>query len=215
LPRYAYTIGLQGTVGFELIIPGASYYTGKQVHHIANAFGAALREDSALSSLEISPIGSFALRFAHDSWVRPLALGMLDFYGVDTVLAAQIVPDEEHLTIDVPDMAREWNPSQEPVWQWLGQPWGYPVSPRSVTTTNLAALQGSPITELARWEDTEWEMFAGPGPDVAPSDVRVVPLGTLIGNDRSLTVALEAGIGNGYWRESAGSDWHEWRRRSQ
>jgi hypothetical protein len=111
-------------------------------------------------------------------------------------------------------MEQVWSPSHEPVWQWLGQPWEYDVPQESMATTNLAALLGSPITELSRWEDNEWEMFAGPGPDVKPSDMRVVPLGTLIGHDPSLTSTLAAGIGSGYWRDSATSDWHEWKQRS-
>jgi len=213
LPRYAYTVGLRDRVGFELIMSGASCYTAREVHRIANAFAMALRDDPMLSWIDMSSIGTFSLRSAHDSWIQRLALGALDFYGVDAVPAAQIVPDVHHLTVDVPDMAHDWDPSREPVWQWLDVPWEYPVSARSVATTNLATLQGSPVTEFARWEETEWEMFAGAGPDVTSSEVRVVPLGTLIGNDSSLTVALETGIGQGYWRENAGSDWHEWKRR--
>jgi hypothetical protein len=214
LPRYAYSVGLRDAVGFELILPGASFYTAKEVQQVVNAFGAALRNDPTLSSLEVPSVGLFSLRSAHDSWLQPLALGALDFYDVDVVPGVQIVPDADHETIDVPDMAHAWAPSREPVWQWLGQSWGYDVPQNSIATTNLAALRGAPITELARWEENEWEMFAGSGPDVEPGEIRVVPLGTLVGNDPSLTSTLAGDIGGGYWRESAGSDWHDWKRRS-
>jgi hypothetical protein len=214
LPRYAYTIGLRDAIGFELIMPGVSRYTAREVQQIVNTFGAALRADPTLSSLEMPSTGSFTLRPAHDSWVRSLALGALDFYSVDILSGAQIVPDADHQTIDVPNMEQDWTQSCEPVWQWLVQPWEYNVPENSIATTNLAALQGSPITELARWEEDQWEMFAGPGPDVKPSEVRVVPLGILVAHDPSLAFTLAAGIGDGYWRESADSDWHEWKRRS-
>jgi hypothetical protein len=214
LPRYAYSVGLRDVVGFELMLAGALFYAAKEVQQVVNAIAAALRADSTLSSLEVPTAGSFALRPAHESWMRSMALGALDFYDVDRVAGVQIVPDVDHRTIDVPDMEYEWMPSREPVWQWLGRAWGYDVPQESVVTTNLAALRGSPITELSRWEDNEWEMFAGSGPDVQPRDVRVVPLGTLIGHDPSLASTLAAGVGSGYWRESASSGWHEWKRRS-
>lgn len=81
--------------------------------------------------------------------------------------------------------------------------------------TNLAALRGEAVGELTRWADGEWEMFAGPGPDVAAADMRVVPLGTLVGDDPSLSVAWQARIGEGHWRTDSSSEWHEWRRRTQ
>jgi hypothetical protein len=116
LPRYAYTIGLRDAVGFELMMPGALCYAAKEVQQIVNTFAAALRTDPTLSSLEVPTVGSFALRPAHDSWVRSMALGALDFYDVDTVSGVQIVPDADHRTIDVPDMEQVWTPSREPVW---------------------------------------------------------------------------------------------------
>jgi hypothetical protein len=212
MPRYAYTIGLRDVVGFELILPGALCYEAREIQQIVNAFGAGLRADATLSELEVAAVGTFSLRPAHDSWVRSMALGALDFYGVDEVPGVQIVPDADHWTIDVPDMEQDWAASQEPVWQWLGRPWGYDVPQESIAATNLAALRGAPITEVARWEEGEWEMFAGPGPDVQPSDMRVVPLGTLIGHDSSLIPTLTAGVGGGCWRESASSAWNEWTR---
>lgn len=214
VPRYAYTIGLREAIGFELVMPGALYYTAKEVQQIVNACAVALRADPTLSSLQVPSIGLFSLRSAHDSWMRSMALGAMDFYGVDVVSGVQVVPDADHQTIDVPSMEQDRASSSEPVWRWLDQPWEYPVPEKSIATTNLAALRGSPITELARWEDDEWEVFAGAGPDVEPSEMRVVPLSTLIAHDPSLISTLSVGIGGGFWRESADSVWNEWKRRS-
>lgn len=211
-PRFAYTIGLRDVSGFDLILAGASYYTAREVHEVLNRFAHFSKENHAVRAITISPFGSFSLRFAHDSWVSRLALAALDFYNVDQAPVAQLVPDKNHWTNDVPDMEREWDPEREPAWQWLSQAWEYTPPSNSVVTTNLAALRGAPITELARWEDTSWEMFAGHGPDVTPDEVRVIPLGTLLAFDDSLSVALDRRIGEGYWRDDGSSSWHEWKR---
>ncbi|MFF5124014.1 DUF4262 domain-containing protein [Dactylosporangium aurantiacum] len=213
LPRYAYTVGLKDVTGSELIMCGAYQYTSAQVHQIINAVGSALRADPATTSLVVGAAGVFRLRPVHSSWSRPLALGAQDFFGTDDVRCSQVVPDLDHMTDDVPDMTVEWAADREPAWQWIHRPWDLPVARTAVVTTNLPALRGTPVTELARWEDDEWEMFAGNGPDVIAEDVRVVPFGTMVGLDPSLTAAAGVRIGEGLWRDGPGSAWHPWRRR--
>ena len=63
-------------------------------------------------------------------------------------------------------MSQTWSPQSEPVWGWLAEDWNYPVPEKSIAATNLDALRGKPITEVMRWEEEEWEMFAGAGPDI-------------------------------------------------
>jgi|SRR5215469_435678 len=41
-------------------------------------------------------------------------------------------------------------------------------------------------SELMRWEEDDWEIFAREGPDVPEDEIRVVPLGTLIAADETL-----------------------------
>jgi len=137
-------------------------------------------------------------------------LGALDYYGVRDIDAMQVVPDERHTTIDVPDMTRLWSAQAEPIWQWLHEPWAYDVPETSTATTNLDALRGARITEVTRWEEGEWEMFAGAGPDVADDDARVVPLGCLLAADPSLAASVKLEIGKGLWREDGDGDWHAW-----
>jgi hypothetical protein len=150
------------------------------------------------------------LRHAHETWDAPLLLGVRDLFGVG-VPALQLVPESRYRTVDVPDMARPWDAAREPPWRWLHEPWEHPVAPQSVATTNLAALQREPITEGVKWEEGYWELFAGAGPDVAPEEVRVVPLGTLLAADPSLRAVTELEVGRGLWREGAGSPWNAWR----
>lgn len=60
-----------------------------------------------------------------------------------------------------------------------------------------------------RWEQDEWEMFAGAGPDIAEAERRVVPIGVLLAADPSLLPAVDLRIGTGFWRD-AQSEWHPW-----
>jgi hypothetical protein len=213
-PRFAYTIGLHDGPGFDLVVGGAAYFSSHEVHHIVDRCATAVREDAAVRALEIPPLGTFSLEHVDDSWVRFLALGALDYYSSDTSPFRQIIPEARHVTIDVPDMAHRWDPGREPVWRWLGEPWDYPVPEESVATTNLSALRGDAVTELMRWEETEWEMFAGPGPEVTDEQARVVPLGTMLGGDATLEVAITRPVGEGCYRRDRTTEWHVWKSRS-
>jgi hypothetical protein len=137
-------------------------------------------------------------------------LGVFDFYNTSDIKAFQIIPDRNHYTLDIPNMSNEWNVSSEPVWQWLVRKWDYPVPENSTVVTNLDALLGESITEVVRWEDDAWEMFAGAGPDVPPENTRVVSIGTIIGIDKTLLSAIDLAIGEGLWRNSGDDEWNEW-----
>jgi hypothetical protein len=71
-------------------------------------------------------------------------------------------------------------------------------------------MMGEPITELTRWEDNEWEMFAGEGPEVEKDDMRVVSLGTILGIDKTLMPAIDLPIGEGLWRTDGDAEWNNW-----
>ncbi len=211
-PRYAYTIGLSPTIGAELTLAGAAVYSADDVKRIINDMAAKLKTKagSAQSSFEVKSLGSFTLRKADPSWASTLMLGALDFYGKKEIEALQIVPDQEHWSIDIANMVRPWSPTTDPVWQWLHAPWRYPVSPQSVAVTNLGALRGERITEAARWEPSEWELFAGAGPDVPREEVRMVPLGTLLAVDESLDAVTSLDVGHALWRDATELEWHPW-----
>ena len=190
---------------------GGSIYDADSVGLILNRLAADIGPQMKWDGLhvETDSHGSFSLRKAHRSWANELMLGALDYYAAAEVPAYQIVPDPEHLTIDVPNMTEPWHPRIALPWQWLREQWNYPVPPDSVATTNLQALRGERITEAARWEEDQWELFAGAGPDVPKEDVRVVPLGTLLAADDSLDPVVHLPVGSGLWRD-ANSEWQRW-----
>ncbi|HEY8714877.1 MAG TPA: hypothetical protein VIM00_05820, partial [Candidatus Acidoferrum sp.] len=138
----------------------------------------------------------------------------LHFYGVKQVRAFQLRPDAAHWTNDVPDMCQPWNPVTASSWRWMHEEWTYPIPLRSVGITNLKALRGERVTEAARWEEDEWEIFAGAGPDVPKEDIRVVPLGVLLASDDSMLPVVNLAVGDALWRD-AKSDWHRWVKREQ
>lgn len=212
IPRFVYTIGLRDSIEAELVIAGAIYYTAGEVKSIINSIYQQIKADKKLDSLYVvDEIGSFTLRLLHESWSNSLLLGALDFYKSRKIRAFQILPDENHCTIDIPDLGESWSVTAEPIWQWLHEEWPYNVSPKSTATTNIDALRGSRITEAVRWEDDEWEIFAGPGPDVSFEESRVVPLGTLLAADPTIIPVIDLEIGKGLWRENyEGSKWHPW-----
>ncbi len=137
-------------------------------------------------------------------------LGVFDFYKQEEVEALQILPDREQYTLNIPDMSKKFNVSSEPVWQWLDRKWDYSVPEDSTVVTNINALLGHTITEVMRWKNDAWEMFAGAGPDVEEKDMRVVSLGTILGIDPTVSPATNLDIGKGLWRDSLDSDWSNW-----
>jgi uncharacterized protein DUF4262 len=215
-PRFAYTVGVSESVGAELILAGAIFYMKDDVVKILNEVAAQLRAQGGRKVFEVAELGSFTLRKADSTWATEFMLGAFDYYQRRDVSALQIVPDKAHWTIDVPDMSALWNASTEPVWRWLKEPWTFPVPKDSTVATNLAALRGERITEVTRWEEDEWEMFAGAGPDVTEAEMRVVALGTLIAADKSLHPAMHLANGEGLWRDpDPDSEWHSWHKRGQ
>ncbi len=211
VPRFAYTIGVRQSLGAELILAGAIYYSADDVYRTLHVIRERLVGGASPAAvLSVDGLGSFRLHKAHRSWTGSLLLGALDYYRIGEVDAYQVVPDDAHWTVDIPDMEKAWSATAEPVWQWLREAWPYDVSPKSTATTNLDALRGARITEATRWQETEWEMFAGPGPDVTYEEARVVPLGCLLAADPSLRPVVDLEIGKGLWRDDDGSDWTPW-----
>ena len=211
-PRYIYSIGLRDAIGAELIFAGAAFYSANQGGEIVRRLASMLRESPNRSEADYSlgELGTFSLREVHPTWSSKLILGALDYYKVSVVPALQIVPDAEHQTIDVPYLSRAFSSTVEPIWQWLEKPWDYPVPKDEAVITDLDALRGAPITEVARWEETHWELFPGCATDVAKGDMRVVPFGTLLGADPSLKHVTELMVGKALRREPGDLEWSPW-----
>jgi hypothetical protein len=210
-PRYAYTIGLTPKFGFELIFGGGILFMYKEVGKIIAGIIEQLTAKSAshAAACVVGHYGTFSFRKCDPSWTEMLMLGAIDYYQRPDVSGLQIVPDDEHRTLDVPDMSIAWSPLSAPVWQWLREPWMYSVPRSSHVVTDLSALRGIPVTEACRWEDDYWELFAGEGPGVPDEETRVVGLGTMLAIDTSLTSVIDLKVGHGIWREND-SEWSVW-----
>ena len=211
-PTIAYTIGLKEKLDFELIIAGASYYSNDEVVEIINLISKMCShlKYKIKSKVYVNGFGEFVLKEINKSWCDLLMLGAVDYYGNNEFTSYQIIPSKEFVTIDVPDMSTPFDSSLEPIWSYEKENWNYSISPNSFAVTNLNALRGKDITEVVRWEDEQWEMFSGAGPAVTETDIRLVPLSTLLKFDSSLEIVTELEIGTGLWRESLKDKWHKW-----
>jgi len=211
-PRFAYSIGLSDSLNFELVFPGGVYYLKDQVLQIFREIVNSLRAGVSMidTTISIDGLGQFSFLPVDPSWSKLMLLGVFDYYQKFDIPSYQIMPDTAHFTFDIPDMSKKWSLATEPVWQWLGRKWQYNVPESSTVVTNLEALQGSAITELMRWEEDEWEMFAGPGPEVQKEDTRIVSLGTILGIDNTLLPAFDLETGKGLWRADRESEWQNW-----
>lgn len=211
-PRFAYTIGLHPALGFELVMPGAIHYMKDEVSRVLNSLSTHLRDGGDVARPHIvDALGTFTLRTAHESWTRHLLLGAFDYHGTRAIPAIQVVPDDAHWTIDIPDMTIAWAPSTAPVWTYLDdRAWPYTIPHGSHAATDLSALRGARITEVARWEPDYWEMFASPDPDQRRDDMRVVSLTTLLGFDPTLRPIVDLAVGDALQRDPTHGDWRPW-----
>lgn len=208
-PRFAYTIGLTESHGAELVLPGAIFYDVDDLSEILHAFHRKWKgPKGSTKPLVLEGHGSFALHEADRTWVSRLLRGARDHYQRD-ITAFQIVPDDDHRTLDVPDMRVAYSPSSEPVWQCVEKPWPYEIPEDSTVITNLDALRGAPITEVCRWEDDYWEAFAGDGTETPEADTRVVSPLWLVASDPSLAPMLGLEVEKGIHRSARGA-WKPW-----
>jgi hypothetical protein len=212
IPRFAYTIGLSHSVGAELVFPGASIFLLDDLLSImgTGAEQVRKRKPSISPSIDAGGHGGFTFGHCHDSWVKLLMLDAVEYLRDQEISAYQIRPDTDHVTIDVPDMTVPWNPRLEFAWQWLTEPWDFSIPSNSTAVTNFAALRGDRVTEASRWEEDQWDLFAGSGPDTPKEEARVVPIGTLLGVDPTLASALSLDIGKSLWRDADELKWHHW-----
>ncbi|WP_263415886.1 DUF4262 domain-containing protein [Terriglobus albidus] len=211
LPHFAYTIGLSPKFGAELIFAGGYFYPAEAGPRILDAMVVNISANGLEPGVDthLPPYGSFSLRAVHSTWSEMMILGALDYYRVASLPAFQVVPDAEHRTVDVPNMREPWNPRMALAWRWLKESWDKPIPAKSVALTNIEALRGQRITEAARWEEDEWELFAGAGPDVQEQDRRVVPIGILLESDPTLAPVVDLSVSKALWRDTE-SDWHPW-----
>ncbi len=216
-PRFAYSIGLHQSHGFELVFAGGAAFTTFEVKTLFSEFVTRLRNGEVPDSLQvcIEGMGTFNLGRVDISWSKVMLLGVLDYFELPEVKAYQILPDEDHHTIDVPDMGARFDSETQPMWRWLEQDWSLPFDSNAKAITNLTALRGYAITEVVRWEDSEWEMFSGSGPETPKIEMRIVPLAVLLAFDSTLNPVVNLEIGRGLWRDDLQGEWHPWGKPAQ
>lgn len=209
-PAFLYSIGLLNQFGFELAFCGGGNYTIKELEFIVDLYCQKIKDSYDINKkLNIYELGQFSLVKCHESWSDKIALGVYDYYNTNKVCLLQIVPENRNRILDVPDMSVKWN-REDGIWKWLDEDWCFDVPPRSIVITNFDALKGEIVTEISRWKVDEWEMFAGAGPDIEEKDIRIVPLGTMLGIDKTIEASLDLEIGKGIWRDSTYSGWQKW-----
>jgi Domain of unknown function (DUF4262) len=208
-PHFGYTIGLTESLGAELILPGTYFYKLADVSKVIKSIIGKLAPPVPWDvSVDAPPWGTFSFRHVHMSWATALMLGAFDYYQGRNIEAYQIVPDEGHWTIDVPDLSQPWSPNAAPGWRWLKEEWKYPVPRDSMALTDLTVLRGGRIAEVMRWEEDQWEIFSGP--DIPESERRAIPLGVLLDADESLRPAVDLRVEAGFWRDKGETEWHPW-----
>jgi hypothetical protein len=208
-PRFSYTIGLSRLVDAELVLAGAIYYMGDDVVVIINEIADMLRREPGRRSFSVRDLGCFSLQPVDESWKSILMLGALDYYQDRSMAAWEVVPDANHWTNDVPDLTRPWSQESEPVWQWLRVSWPHAVPENSSAVTDLGALRGKSIRNAARWEEDQWEMFSSDEPE--KSEVRIVPLATMLALDKTLLPVVGLEVEEGIIRDNAEDAWQAWR----
>ncbi len=207
IPRFAYTIGLAKTAGFELVFAGGIYFMAKELNQIINTIAGNLIAGGTTKAIDVKDWGIFSLIETDNSWCTLLTLGIFDYYKTSYVPIYQVIPPSIFDTLDTPDMSKEYNESTAPVWKYLTAPWDLPVPEKSTVVTDLAALRGRPITDAMRWEIDEWEMFTELPSNRDKKQCRVVSIATLLAIDESLQVTLNLEVETGVWREEAGDEW--------
>lgn len=209
-PHFAYTIGLHEKFGLELVIAG-QFISIKAYENIFDLIVKKLETISNINSIHDNKIfrnSEVGLLEMHSSWKKRIVLGAYDYYSINDIKAFQVVPSNEKL-LDTPDMSKTWDINC-PIWGWLDKEWDLSVPKTAHVVTNIQFLRGETITEIMRWEDGYWEMFAGATPDVLDEDVRILPFGTMIGIDSSLMIAEKLKNATGLWREDKNSEWQKW-----
>ncbi|KFF13760.1 DUF4262 domain-containing protein [Flavobacterium hydatis] len=212
LPRYSYSIGLEDTVGFELVFAGGEIFNLKEVSEIIKNIIEKLKIDSDWENktFRLEDLKSYTLSKVNESWISLMLDGIVDYYKGKKIIVLQIIPDQKNKTLDVPDMSIEFNAERNKIWQWLINEWTYPIAEGTLVFTNTEALFGEKITELMRWEEDEWEMFTENSDEIDKANIKIVPFGVLLGIDATLIEALNVKVGKGLWREDDSLEWNAW-----
>lgn len=212
-PRFAYTIGNYRSQNCEFILAGNINFEYEDLKSIFNEVLLNINNIFSNENIKIqtSRFGSFSFIKVHPSWSSRMMLGVYDYYDINNFPAYQIIPDDNHFTMDIPNMAIEWS-SKQPIWKWLDTNivWDLGVPKDSMVITNVDSLFGKRITEVMRWEENEWEAFTQNGEEIPKENIRIVPISVLLGIDGTLKPILKLDIGKGFFRDEESMEWSDW-----
>jgi hypothetical protein len=209
LPRFGYTIGLSKTIGYELILAGALLYSDEEVKIVLDEIHTILKDNSSLDKVD-TLLGQFMIKSVDESWIKELMLGALDYYDVETIPTLQLVPMGEYKTIDIPDLSKQFNVVEEPIWKYLVEEWSYPVPVSSICVTDLDTLRGKPLIQAIRWEEDYWEAFSELSSEKTEENTRFVPLNIVMGSYESHNILLELSMNEGAIRNDTIEEWEIW-----
>lgn len=208
-PHFAYTVGLYNKFGFELVLAG-EFISTKDYESKFHTIHAGLTSGADANSVfKCERSGEMKLLEIHSSWSERMIMGVYDYHNLDSVRAMQILQSGEAL-LDVPAMSGPFN-VHNAIWKWLSVLWDKNTPHGAYVITNVQFLRGETVTEIMRFEDGYWEMFVGSTSEISDADVRVLPLGAMIGIDCSLEKAIELNVGDGLWRVNKDDCWHDWK----
>ncbi|CAM3163338.1 hypothetical protein DRF59_11290 [Chryseobacterium flavum] len=210
LPRYCYSIGLLEKFGFELAFAGGDIYKADEIKEIIDKIIEQIKIDQLLINFSLGELGNFKLQLIDESWSTIMFDGIYDFYKSSKIKVYQIMPDEKHKTLEVPNMSLKFDAKNEPIWKWLTENWIYPISQDSIVFTDVDALFGKKILEIMRWEELEWEMFTSDGTEIPTDKKRVVSFGTILGIDNTIAPAMNLNLEKGLFRDEEELEWNDW-----
>ncbi len=210
LPRYCYSIGLLEKFGFEIAFVGGVLYRSDEIKDIIDKIIEQIKLDHSLSNFNLGILGNFKLQLIDKSWSKVMFDGIYDFYKSSNIKAYQIMPDEKHKTLEVPNMSLKFESKKQPIWQWLTGNWSYPIKQDSIVFTDIDALFGKKILEIMRWEEQEWEMFTSDGTEIPTDQKRAVSFGTILGIDNTIMPAMNLKLEKGLWRNEDKQEWNDW-----
>jgi len=211
-PRYAYSIGLINSCGFELVLAGCMDLLYDDVISIMNNIGnKLLKHDETIDAQFIlGQNGLYKLRKIHESWSEIMLLGAKDFFNFDDIPSCQIYPCNDKISFDVPNMDEIFLPNSQPIWSWLTNENNSTFPIDSKVIVNKDILFGAKALEIMRWEENEWEIYSTNSDNLNEHDMRIIPLTTMIGAESTLGRILDLEVGKGLVRKLPSNEWEDW-----
>jgi hypothetical protein len=211
-PSWYYTVGLgaEGAVP-ELVVAGTTVLLRDDLQIALGDLADRVRSSGTRletgGAVEAGALGTVGLRSVHPTWSAHLLLGAADHHRGRAFDALQLVPTVTF--VDTPDLSQTYDADREPAWRWLTEPWPFSLPTEALAITDLGALHGDPVTVVNHHRDdaeAPWEFYSGTKTP-AEAAMRLVPVGTLVAIDPTLSDALELEPGTWAERESETAPW--------